>query len=339
VDFTLTPDQELLVSSLDTVLAGACPPSVVRAVSDGDRDAARAAAAPLADFAALGDGSVVDHVLAAERIGRAAAPGPWLVASSLAVPLLRAAGHELADAVAAGERAATVAWAGDDGVWSVPPPEGGTRTFVLELDLADDVVVVAADGITVVPADTADGAARRIGWLDLTRTAWEVAPPPETAAGSHALTRDAAAVSLGRATVVLAAESCGVARRLLDLSVAYAGERVQFDRPIGSFQAVQHRLADLALDVERSWACVTWAAMCLDEPENAGADVARAPHIAKAAASEAAVHAARSSIQVHGGIGYTWEHDLHLWLRRASTDAHLMGTAHEHHDVLAGLLM
>jgi alkylation response protein AidB-like acyl-CoA dehydrogenase len=98
---------------------------------------------------------------------------------------------------------------------------------------------------------------------------------------------------------------------------------------------VQHLLADLALDVERAWAVVQWAAMCLDEPEAAGPDALRAPHVAKAAASEAAVHSATTSIQVHGGIGYTWEHDLHLWIRRARTTAHLLGTADEHHDRLA----
>lgn len=327
MDFTITSDQQLLVDAVSATLARACPPSLVRAVMEGDREAARLPA--LADFVAMGDGPVVDHVLVAERLGRACAPGPWFVASAVALPLLRAAGHPAADAVAAGERVATAAWAGEDGRWRRDADGGTVRTFVLELDLADDVVVVVPGGIGVVPA----GEGRRTAWLDLTRTAWEIDVSPSPV-GSV----DLGAV-LDRATVVLAAELCGTSRRMLDMAIEHARDRVQFDQPIGAFQAVQHLLADLALDVERAWAGVQWAAMCLDEPEHAGADAARAPHIAKAAASEAAIHACRTSIQVHGGVGYTWEHDLHLWLRRAATTAHLLGTAEEHHDALASLVL
>ena len=136
---------------------------------------------------------------------------------------------------------------------------------------------------------------------------------------------------------MIAAELCGTARSMLDRTIAYACERVQFDRPIGSFQAVQHLVADLALDVERAWAAVQWAAMCLEDPVAAGADVARAPHVAKAAASDAAANAVKTSIQIHGGIGYTWEHDLHLWMRRALTVEHLLGAADHHHDRFAEL--
>jgi hypothetical protein len=237
-------------------------------------------------------------------------------------------GHELADGVAAGERSATVAWAGADGEWRVPPSDGPVRTFVLDLDLADHVVVVRPGGIVVVDSP----AGRQTTWLDLTRAAWEI----ETTGLPSPVPADLDGI-LERATVVLAAELCGTARAMLDMAVAYAVERVQFDRPIGSFQAVQHLLADLALDVERAWAGVQWAAMCLDDPVAAGADAARAPHVAKAAASEAGAHAVKTSIQVHGGIGYTWEHDLHLWLRRALATEHLLGTADHHHDRLAEL--
>jgi alkylation response protein AidB-like acyl-CoA dehydrogenase len=330
MDFTLTDDQRFLVDSVSALLDGACPPALVRAVAEGDRDAARLA--PLADFVAVGDGPVTDHVLVAERVGRSCAPGTWFVASALALPLLRAAGHELGDAVAAGERAATVAWAGAEGDWAVPPSSEPERTFVLELDLADDVVVARPEGIAVVAA----AAGRRTAWLDLSRTAWELTGGDGPVAAVPAATL---ASILQRGTVVLAAELCGTARTMLDMAVAYAGERIQFDQPIGSFQAVQHLLADLALDVERAWAGVQWAAMCLDDPDAAGSDATRAPHVAKAAASEAAANAVRTSIQVHGGIGYTWEHDLHLWLRRALAAEHLLGTADHHHDRLADLAM
>jgi alkylation response protein AidB-like acyl-CoA dehydrogenase len=331
MDFTLTDDQRLLVDGLTSLLAKACPPSLVRAAAEGDRLAVRPLTGALADFAALGDGPACDHVLAAERLGAACAPGPWFATGALALPLLRAAGHDGAAALAAGERAATVAWAGADGVWRVPAADDPIRTFVLDHDLVDDVVVVGRDGVSLSPAVSA----RPITWLDLTRTLGEVRVRP---AKPHPVAdRDLAAV-LRRATVVLAAELCGVSRRLLDMAVAHAKERVQFGVPIGSFQAVQHLLADLAFDVERAWAAVQWAAMCLDD-DPAGGEAARAGHVAKAAASEAGIHAARTSIQVHGGIGYTWEHDLHLWLRRATADAHLLGTAAQHHDALADLVV
>jgi alkylation response protein AidB-like acyl-CoA dehydrogenase len=330
VDFTLTDEQTLLVDSVSALLERACPPALVRTVAEGDRGAVGSLSKHLADFAALGDGPVCDQALVAERLGAACAPGPWFVTSALALPLLRAADHDLAAAVADGERTATVAWAGEDGVWRVPPAADPVRTFVLDRDLVDDVIVVSPGGIAVTPAD---GAGRAIEWRDLTRTASEI---PVHASPSHPVATEHLDAVLWRATVVLAAELCGTARRLLDLAVAYAGERVQFDRPIGSFQAVQHLLADLALEVERAWAATQWAAMCLDDDPG---EARRAAHVAKAAADEAGSLAATTSIQVHGGIGYTWEHDLHLWLRRAITTAHLLGTADEHHDALAALLV
>jgi alkylation response protein AidB-like acyl-CoA dehydrogenase len=330
MDFTLTDDQRFLVDSVSALLGGACPPALVRAVAEGDRDAARLA--PLADFVAVGDGPVTDHVLVAERVGRSCAPGTWFVASALALPLLRAAGHELADAVAAGERAATVAWAGAQGDWAVPPSSEPERTFVLELDLADEVVVVRPEGVAVVAA----GAGRRTSWLDLSRTAWELGGGDGPVAAVPATTLSSI---LQRGTVVLAAELFGTARAMLDMAVAYAGERVQFDKPIGSFQAVQHLLADLALDVERAWAGVQWAAMCLDDPDAAGLDATRAPHVAKAAASEAAAHAVRTSIQVHGGIGYTWEHDAHLFYKRLLTLQGLGGGSTDQLEELATIVL
>jgi alkylation response protein AidB-like acyl-CoA dehydrogenase len=330
VDFTLTAEQTLLVDSVSALLDRACPPALVRAVAEGDRGAVGSLSPHLADFAALGDGPVCDQALVAERLGAACAPGPWFVTSALALPLLRAADHDLADAVAAGERAASVAWAGEDGVWRAPPAGDPVRTFVLDRDLVDVVIVVSPGAIGVTAAD---GPGRAIQWRDLTRTASEI---PADDRPTHPIADEHLEDVLWRATVVLAAELCGTARRLLDMTVAYASERVQFDRPIGSFQAVQHLLADLALEVERAWAATQWAAMCLDdEPREAR----RAAHVSKAAADEAASLAAKTSIQVHGGIGYTWEHDLHLWLRRAITTAHLLGTAEEHHDALGALLV
>jgi alkylation response protein AidB-like acyl-CoA dehydrogenase len=111
---------------------------------------------------------------------------------------------------------------------------------------------------------------------------------------------------------------------------------VQFGKPIGSFQAIQHKLADMALAVERASSAVYYAAMCIDADDP---DRWRAAHVAKAAAGAAATRAAKDGIQIHGGIGYTWDHDLHLYIRRAYTSEHLLGTAGWHHDRLADLLL
>jgi alkylation response protein AidB-like acyl-CoA dehydrogenase len=136
--------------------------------------------------------------------------------------------------------------------------------------------------------------------------------------------------------VAVAADAVGTARWLLDASVAYARERIQFGRPIGSFQAIQHKLVDAALAYEEASAAVAHAAMCLDADD---ADRHRAVHVAKALAGSGARRVGRDAMQTHGGIGYTWEHDLHLRLRRAFADDALVGTHEWHLDRLADLLM
>jgi alkylation response protein AidB-like acyl-CoA dehydrogenase len=140
---------------------------------------------------------------------------------------------------------------------------------------------------------------------------------------------------IARATVALAAEQVGTAKRLFEMALAYAKDRVQFDVPIGSFQAIQHKLAEMSLEVERSWSAVYYSAMTVDAGEP---DHVRAVHAAKAAAGEAAKRCAKDGIQIHGGIGYTWEHDLHLFMRRAFGTETLMGTIGWHHDRIGDLL-
>jgi len=134
----------------------------------------------------------------------------------------------------------------------------------------------------------------------------------------------------------MAAEMVGTSRRIFEMALTYAKERKQFDVPIGSFQAIQHKLADMSLALERATAAVHYAAMTIDgdDPERA-----RAAHVAKASAGEAARRILKDGIQIHGGIGYTWEHDLHLFLRRATADEYLFGTTGWHLDRLADLLI
>jgi alkylation response protein AidB-like acyl-CoA dehydrogenase len=152
---------------------------------------------------------------------------------------------------------------------------------------------------------------------------------------AHAIDDAGLAGALERATVALAAEMVGTARRLFDMTLAYAKERIQFDVPIGSFQAIQHKLADTSLAVERATAAVQYASMSLDADDG---ERHRAVHVAKAAAGSAVTRAAKDGHQVFGGIGYTWEHDLHLFTRHAFGSEHWMGTIDWHHDRLAELL-
>jgi alkylation response protein AidB-like acyl-CoA dehydrogenase len=329
MDFGLTDDQVLLRDTARNLLARECPASLVRAHMDDT-----AAAAPLWEhlrgFCALGSGSAVDLCLFLEETGFAVAPGPFFATVALFAPVLEAAESDLLEKVLSGETTGTVALAGPDGVWR--PSAAKVKTFVPEADAVDHVAVVGL-GPTVVVTDPLP--ARSVRTVDTSRRVFDVdtggvrtTPRPLDPAALEAV--------IERATVGLAAELVGTCRRLFEMALSYAKERVQFDRPIGSFQAIQHKLADMALDMERSWAAVYYAAMALDADDP---DRHRAAHVAKATAGEAARRIAKDSAQIHGGIGYTWEHDLHLYLRRAFASEAWLGDANWHHDRLAELII
>jgi alkylation response protein AidB-like acyl-CoA dehydrogenase len=325
MDFTLTAEQADIRDAMRALLARECTPSVLRAHIE-DPSAADGLWAHLREWVALGDGPLVDLCLVLDELGYVAAPGPFL-ATVLALPLVRAGDPALADSIAGGAATATVAMAGEDGEWVANTDP--VRTFVLEADRADTVAIVLGDGTVAITG--APTGLREVGTLDTTRRVFEIAVP--SGAAGHPADIDA---WLERATVAVAADQVGTARRILEMSVAYAKERVQFDVPIGSFQAIQHKLADMALSTERATAAVAYAAMAIDADDP---DRHRATHVAKAAAGHAAMHCATQGIQTHGGIGYTWEHDLHLFIRRACTTERLLGGTDHHHDRLGALLL
>jgi alkylation response protein AidB-like acyl-CoA dehydrogenase len=329
VDFTLSPDQELLRDTARQLLQRECPPEVLRAHID-DPAAADPLWRHLRDFAALGDGPLTDLCLFVEETGYVAAPGPFFPTAALFAPLLAALGHELLPSALAGETTGTVAMAGADGVWQ--PNDDLVKTFVPEADRVNWVAVVSTGPVVALVQSPAT---RRVQTVDLTRRMFEVDAHrrPESA---QPIDPELLETVLERASVALAAEMVGTARRLFGMTLAYAKERVQFDVPIGSFQAIQHKLADMALDLERATSAVSYAAMTIDAKD---ADRHRAMHVAKAAAGAAAKRAAKDGIQIHGGIGYTWEHDLHLFIRRAYASEHWLGTSDWHHDRLAELLI
>jgi alkylation response protein AidB-like acyl-CoA dehydrogenase len=204
-------------------------------------------------------------------------------------------------------------------------------------------------GVLLVPADgvphglylvdvAASGVAKRpVTSLDMTRQLCDLSfdDAPGTLIASGPVASRALAAALAAGAGVLASEQVGLAQRCLDMTVAYVKERRQFARPVGSFQALKHRLADLWVAVTQARAAARYAAACLatDDPD---AKVAVA--MAKAYCSEVAVQAAQECVQMHGGIGFTWEHPAHLFLKRAKADSIAFGTPYVHRTALASLV-
>ena len=311
MDFTMTDEQVLLRDTARSLLTKECPPSLLRAHID-DPSAADPLWKHLSEWVELANGPLVDLCLFLEECGAVLAPGPFL-------PTV------LAARLTEFEGTATVAMAGVDGRWTVN--DDTTRAFVLEADRVDNVFAVWSSGVTAANVT----ALRQVGSVDSTRRIFEVDVRPVS---PHIKVN--VDDWLERAYVAVAAELVGTARWLLQTSIEYAKQRVQFDVPIGSFQAIQHKLANMSLAVERAISATYYAAMAIDADD---ADRHRAAHVAKAAAGRAATLCAKDGIQIHGGIGYTWEHDLHLYIRRAYASEALLGTSGWHHDRLADLLL
>jgi alkylation response protein AidB-like acyl-CoA dehydrogenase len=311
VDFSLTDDQELLRETAHKLLDRECPPALVRAHVD-DPSVYEPLWRHLSEYTALGSGPAADLVLFLAQTGYTAAPGPFL-ATALYASLT----------------------GDDDSTGTVAFLDDPVNSFVLEADRVENVAVIGP-GPTVARIAAADlgdrlrfvktiDFSRRVFSLDADGLALDAQP---IAAGALDAWRD-------RAHVSLAAEMVGTARRIFDMSLEYAKERKQFDRPIGSFQAIQHKLADMSLALERATSAVQYGAMTVDAD---APDRTIACHAAKAAAGEAARRILKDGAQIHGGIGYTWEHDLHLYLRRATADEYLLGTTSWHLDRIADLL-
>jgi alkylation response protein AidB-like acyl-CoA dehydrogenase len=312
MDFSLTEDQQLLRDTATKLLERECPPSLVRAHID-DPSVYEPLWRHLREFTALGAGPATDLCLFLEQTGYAAAPGPFL-ATALFTSLVGADG----------ETTGTVAFLDDP-----------MSPFVLEADRVERIAVVAANGsIAVVDSRAVRDRTRFISTIDFSRRTFHL-DTADLDLDFSPVDPDALAAWTDRANVSVAAEMTGTARRIFDMSLAYAKERMQFDRPIGSFQAIQHKLADMSLALQRATAAVQYGAMTCDA---AAGDRKIACHSAKAAAGEAARHILKNGAQIHGGIGYTWEHDLHLYLRRATADEDVLGTTSWHLDRIAALL-
>ncbi|HMF04047.1 MAG TPA: acyl-CoA dehydrogenase family protein, partial [Acidimicrobiia bacterium] len=245
MDFTLSPDQELLRNTARQLLDRECPTTLLRSHIE-DPAAADPLWRHLRDFAALGDGPLTDLCVFLEEAGYVAAPGPFFPTVALFAPVVAAAGHELLAPALAGEITGTVAVAGADGIWTAN--DDHVKTFVPEADRVDWVAVVSAGpAVTLVQSPQT----RSVATVDFSRRFFEV-DPGSGSRPAQSIDPEAFESVLERGTIALAAEMVGTARRLFDMTLAYAKERVQFDVPIGSFQALQHKLADMALDLERA---------------------------------------------------------------------------------------
>ena len=207
--------------------------------------------------------------------------------------------------------------------------------------LPASVLLVPADGVPqglyLVDVSAAGVAKAPVVSLDMTRQLCDLSfdDAPGTLIASGPAAAQALAAALGAGAGVLASELVGLAQRCLDMTVAYVRERHQFGRPVGSFQALKHRLADVWVTISQARAASRYAAACLASGDP---DTKVAVAMAKAYCSEAAVHAAQECVQLHGGIGFTWEHPAHLYLKRAKADSIAFGTPDAHRAALAALV-
>ncbi|MDT5010276.1 MAG: hypothetical protein QOH57_1893 [Mycobacterium sp.] len=304
-------------------------------------------------------GTLVDQAVAVEELGASLACGPLFGTVFLAIPALVASPAGTArDALLTEltEGRSTAAFAVADRAGAFDPAEvdvtatrsgdGYTLDGVAERVVdaaAADHLLVAADGpdgvgLFVVDAESAGLDRTPLGTLDLTRpqaTLRFSGTPARLIAGPQEAERVIGhALHVGSA--LLAAEQVGASQHMLNLAVDYAKSRLQFGRLIGSFQAVKHRLADLLIDVEHARSTAYHAAWALADGSD---DAALAVSIAQATCSAAFSRVAADTIQVHGGIGFTWEHQAHLYFKRAATDAALLGTAEQHRSRVAALVL
>ncbi len=295
-----------------------------------------------------------------EELGRALVPTPYFSTVCLAANAILNAGSEgdrraLLPAIASGERTASLAWLEGSGGWDLPSvslachPEGGSfvldgvKTLVSDGDAAELLLVVGRlpgtqgeDGITLLRVDrTAPGVKLDVpASLDPTRrqARVEFAGARAEALGSAGTAGAALLKTLSQATVCLAFEMMGGAARCLEMAVAYAKTRIQFARPIGAFQAVKHKCAEVLLELELARSAAYYAGWAAAE---AHPDLAVAASLAKAAGAEAYLRAAAENLQIHGGVGFTWEYDPQLYYKRAKASEILLGDPSLHRANLA----
>ncbi len=294
-----------------------------------------------------------------EEAGGALLCSPYFATVALAGQALTGCADEVAKrhwlpAVASGDLTATLAVAEEPGSWDLGATAtratqkgdgwvlDGTKTFVIDGHTADLLLVIARTdsglGLFAVAGDAADLTRQRLESLDLTRrlARLEFSGTPAILASGTGNATEALYRVLDLVYAAAAMEQVGGARRCLDMAVDYAKLRVQFGRPIGSFQAIKHKCADMLVELESARSAAYYAIGVA--AEGLADELPSAAALAKAYCSEAYTHTAKDNLQIHGGIGFTWEHDAHLYLRRAKSSELLFGAPASHRKRLAELV-
>lgn len=355
MDFALTEEQRFIQESARSFLADAAGPDALRAAVEGPDGFDANLWASLAGemgFAGLmvpeaqgGSGlGAVEMALVLEETGRALAAVPFFETAVLAVQAVLAAGDaaqraELLPRLASG--AVKASFAGTAGRPTLAGGRlAGTAPFVTFGHVADLLVVATADeSLVALPADTPGITIEALPTLDRTRrfahVAFDCAVPDDAILGQAGAAGAAIARTLTIGAGLLAAEQTGGAEFCLASTVDYAKQRVQFGRVIGSFQAYKHILADMMVEIEASRSAALYAAAAIDED---GPEMAEACHVARVWASDCFRNCSGQAIQLHGGIGFTWEHHAHLYFKRARSSASWLGTPEQHREALAGLI-
>jgi alkylation response protein AidB-like acyl-CoA dehydrogenase len=366
VNFAFSEEQEELRKAVRRFLEDKSPESEVRRLMETEAGYDVAVWKQMAEQLGLhglaipesygGSGfTYVELVVVFEEMGRALLCAPYFSSVALAANLLLASGDEDAKSaylpgIAEGTTIATVALTEASGAWgesgvTLPATSAGDgwtltgeKSFVIDGHGADLVLVAArtgagvsvfavepgAEGFTSIPLSTMDQTRKQA------RLTFEATPARLVGAEGQAW--PALAKMLDLAVVALAAEQVGGAQRILEMAVGYAKERVQFGRPIGSFQAIKHKCADMLLEVESAKSAAYYAGWAAAEDNEELPVVAS---LAKSYCSEAYFHAAAENIQIHGGIGFTWEHPAHLYFKRAKSSELLFGDPTYHRELLA----
>jgi alkylation response protein AidB-like acyl-CoA dehydrogenase len=374
MDFAFSEEQEMLRRSAREFLAKECSPKVVRKLMESADGYDAALWKKIADlgWTALGIpeeyggvGTFLDLVVVLEEAGRALLPGPFFSTMGLAVPALIEAGteaqkKEVLSAIAQGSARATMAFTEPSGRWdagaitlSAKPVSGGwqldgVKLFVPDAATADYMVVVARtraegeDGITLflIKGKPKGMTVKPLETMDMTRRWSEVRFEGVQLDGDAVMgAPDKAWPRLKRAlewaTAALCAEMVGGVQKVLETSTDYAKTRQQFGKPIGIYQAVSHKLADMLVLSESGRSATYYAAWTVDAD---AADRSLASSMAKAYVSDAYRKVAGDGIQVHGGIGFTWEHDMHLYFKRAKSSEVTLGDATYHRELVAQAL-
>jgi alkylation response protein AidB-like acyl-CoA dehydrogenase len=374
VDFELSDDQELFRATTRKFLENECPLPVVRQLADepaGFDSAWWREACALGWTSAfvpddLGGGTVsgqavLDLVIVAEEMGRLVAPGPFLptnvVAAALAEHGSAEQQAEILPALAAGDAVATWAFAepgrgwrpGDVTLRAAPAGDGwvldGEKAYVEAAPqarwllvtarrgdggLVQLVVPASADGLTVAPVDSLD-LVRRFGHVRFDG----VRLPAGAVVGAAGGTETAVGRQLQIALVLQLAEMVGAMDRVFEFTSQWAFDRYSFGRPLASYQALKHRFADMKMFLEASHGTATAAARAVERRAD---DAAELVSVAKAYVGDRGPELVQDCVQLHGGIGITWEHDIHLYLRRVTLDRALYGAPADHRDQVAGFL-